>query len=227
MSRLPLIAFMSCTDDTSSTPTVMLSGNAYGFNSARPVEGAVVSIVEHPELATTTAADGTWSLAVPDGGEVTPLVTHPSYVTMQLETFTMAGADLEHVNLQMVTPTIYTLLAQIIDITPDDSKCQIASTVSEKAIQALTFEEFMAHGAHGVAGATVTTTPESVPVVYFNEEVQPDTSLSETTRDGGVVWANVPPGRYTIHATHATKQFADMVIDWYPLHEPRLAAGLV
>jgi len=202
----------SCDDGEDGPSAVAMSGTAYRFNTPGPVEGAVVRVVEVPGLETTTAADGSWSLEVPANREITPYVTHEGYVTMHLQTFDVGEEAIERVYFQMVAPNVFDLLAQVLQITPDPARCQIAGTVSEKAIQTMTFAEFTAHGAHGVAGATVTITPASAEVVYFNEDVIPDRTHTETSRDGGVVWTNVPPGRYTIRASHPEKRFADVVV---------------
>lgn len=207
-----IFALGACDSGDDAAKTVVLSGTAYGFNTPNAVTGAVIRIVEQPGLEATTAADGSWSLEVPANAETTPYITHPDFITMHLETFDLKTADLPHVNFQMVAPDTYDLLAAVLEITPDPTRCQIAATVSEKAIQSMTYDEFRAHGAHGVAGATVAITPANAEVVYFNEQVIPQRSLTESSRDGGVVWANVPPGRYTLHATHATKTFADVTI---------------
>lgn len=201
-----------CDDGDEGPSTVTMSGTAYTFNTPNPVAGAVVRVVEVPGLETTTAADGGWSLEVPANREITPYVTHEGHVTMHLQTFEVGEAPLERVYFQMVADDIFELLAQVLQITPDPERCQIAGTVSEKAIQTMSFDEFKAHGAHGVAGATVTITPAAAEVVYFNEMVIPDRTRTETSRDGGVVWTNVPPGRYTIKATHPEKQFAEIVV---------------
>ncbi|HYD79870.1 MAG TPA: hypothetical protein VEC06_08675 [Paucimonas sp.] len=47
--------------------------------------------------------------------------------------------------------------------------------------------------------------------IYFNSQVLPDSSLRATSIDGGVVWANVPDGVYTIPASHPTRRFASFV----------------
>ena len=72
----------------------------------------------------------------------------------------------------------------------------------------LSFADFVAYGAHGVAGAAASTSPALPGPVYFNESVIPDTSLSQTTIDGGIVWTEVPSGNYTVTASHPTTRFA-------------------
>jgi hypothetical protein len=51
-------------------------------------------------------------------------------------------------------------------------------------------------------------TPVTVLVTGDGYTVQahtiPDRSLTQTTVDGGVVWVNVPPGTYTVHAALLT-----------------------
>lgn len=207
-------AALGCDDggDGDGTTEVTLSGVAYTFNTPDPVAGAIIRIVEVPDAVATSAADGSWSLTVRSEGELTPYVTHADHVTMHLQTFVDPPATLERVYFQMVKPAVYDTLALVLGITPDPARCQIASTVSEKAIQTMTFAEFKAHGAHGVGDATVTMDPPGAAVVYFNEQVIPDKSRTTSSRDGGVVWTNVPPGRYTITATHPTKAFAPIVI---------------
>jgi len=208
-----LVVLGACDDGgDDAAKTVTMSGVAYTFSTPDPVAGAEVRIVEAPELVTTTAADGTWSLEVPANEEATPYVTHAGYVTMHLQTFDVGDEPIERVYFQMVTEGVYDTLALVLNVEPDPALCQIAGTVSEKAVQTLTFQEFTEHGAHGVAGATVTITPAAAEVVYFNEQVIPDKSRTESSRDGGVVWTNVPPGRYTLAATHPDKTFASVTV---------------
>lgn len=215
---VPIVCVLSCvaagcdSEDESGPRTVTMSGVAYTFNTPDPVVGAEIRVVEHPELVATSGADGSWSLEVPARSEATPWVTHGEHVTMHLQTFAVGEAPIERVYFQMVRPNVYDLLAQVLEVTPDPELCQIASTVSEKAIQTMSFAEFKAHGAHGVADATVTITPSATEVVYFNEMVIPDRTHTQTSRDGGVVWTNVPPGRYTLRATHPTKSFSEVTV---------------
>ena len=207
------LGLFACDDEAAKT--VAISGTAYTFNTPTPVEGAVVRIVQHPELSTTTAADGSYRIEVP-AGEVTPYVEHADHVTMHLQTFD-ADQDIERANFQMVIPDIYAALSAILSVTPDPTRCQVASTVSAKPIQTMTFAEFLAfttaeHG-HGVAGATVTLEPADATIYYFNEEVIPDKSRTTTSKDGGVVIANMPVGRHVLRATHPERQFVEVVVD--------------
>lgn len=219
MKRIVIVALScvvgslgACDEGDDASKEVTLSGVAYTFNTPDPVVGAQIRLVEVPDALATTAADGSWTLTVPARAELTPYVTHADHVTMHLQTFELDGRQaIERVYFQMVEPAVFDTLALVLGVTPDPAKCQVASTVSEKAIQTMTFAEFKAHGAHGVADATVTLAPAEADVVYFNEQVIPDKSRTTTSRDGGVVWTNVPPGRYTITVAHPTKTFAPVV----------------
>ena len=75
-------------------------------------------------------------------------------------------------------------------------------------VRNLSFPEFVAYGAHGVAGATASTVPALPSPIYFNESVIPDPSLTETSIDGGIIWTEVPSGNYTVTAQSPTTRFA-------------------
>lgn len=206
---LPLLV-IACAD--SETSTVTLSGTTYTFGTPTPVAGATVHIAELPNLTTVSDADGSWAVDVPVGATVTPWVSSDNHVAMHAQTFVNVRESVDDIYFQMVVPTVFDALAAVLEITPDPERCQLAATISEIAIQGMTFEEFRSHGAHGVAGATATITPNVVDVVYFNESVIPDRSLSESSRDGGVVWTNIPVGVYTLRATHPDHTFAEVTV---------------
>jgi len=202
----------ACTAETTqpapAKTTVTLTGHVYAFNTPTPVAGARISVAELPEIVTTTDAQGVYVLTVPDGKQVTPFVTADTFHTMHLQTFTMAGKNLQHVNFQTPDNGIYDMLAQIVGVDPKSPVCHIVSTVSTKDIQGLSFEAFTKFGAHGVAGATASASPTLPPPIYFNKSVVPDAKQVGTSEDGGVLWINVPAGVYSISATHPTRQFA-------------------
>lgn len=193
--------------------TVQLSGTAYRFNQTRiRMVGATVSVAEIPGLTAVTDNTGAYTLTVPVGRQITPYITAPGYHTIYLQTFT-PSTNLANVNFQ--TPdtatyaNLYLLLTSIGGgIVPDQNGCVIVTTASDARIQGLSFDEFVAYGAHGVAGATGTTLPAATPPIYFNANVVPDPSQTTTSKDGGIVWTNVPYGKYTISATHPNRKFA-------------------
>lgn len=120
------------------------------------------------------------------------------------------------VNFQTPTEGTYQDLSALLGLDPKANACHVVTTVSEKAIQGLTFAQFAAHGAHGVAGVTVTAKPSLPGPIYFNEGVIPDVNQKLSSRDGGVLFTNVPAGTYTLTATHPTQQFVPIVVTCAP-----------
>lgn len=192
---------------------VQLTGTAYRFNAtAIKLVGATVSVAEMPDVSAVTDSNGVYTLSVPAGKQVTPYITAPGYRSIYLQTFT-PNTNLSNVNFQ--TPDmgtffgLYLLLTNLAGGTvPDKTGCVIVTTVSDARIQGLSYSQFVGFGAHGVAGATGTSTPALPAPVYFNEKVTPDPAQRTTSKDGGMVWTNVPVGTYTISATHPTRKFA-------------------
>lgn len=196
--------------------TITLRGHAYSFNTPEAVGGGEIRVVELPGLVTKTDKDGAYALAVDvtgGGQEVTPYIVADKYHTIYLQTFQLkhGGKDLELVNFQTPTEDIYLLLASVVGVDPKAPTCHVVSTVSEIAIQSKTFLQFTKHGPHGVADAIAKAEPPLPAPIYFNESVIPDKALTKSSRDGGVLWTNVPPGRYTISATHPTRKFDTFV----------------
>lgn len=221
------LAFAGCDEsDSSEEPTceeapdscVTLSGTAYKFSEWEILlEGARIGIHEQPDVETFTDENGNWSLEVRAGGLVTPYIEAAGYVDMTVQTFE-ATEDIDHVFFQSVTPSTYAGMEAILGIDTDEERCHIVTTVSEIAVQGLDHADFIAHGAHGVADATVELEPsvEGIEAIYFNEDVLPDASRTESSRDGGVVWTNVPPGVYRLRVSHPTLDFAEPLVTCMP-----------
>jgi len=57
---------------------------------------------------------------------------------------------------------------------------------------------------------TASITPEVGRRTYFNASVIPDSTVTETSEDGGVVWSEVPAGEYTLTAQGAGSQWPDV-----------------
>lgn len=189
-----------------STGTASVSGIAAPFNDAVEgrIEGATISVLEHPELSVVTGADGTFVFdGLPVGEDVTLVLEHPDYPLLQTGTHVLPAEGIDDLTFQAPSFAQYNGLAAILQITPDDTRCQMVTTATRKG------GTILAPGAHGEAGVTVTSEPaapaESGPV-YFNASVLPDRSLTETSEDGGIVFVNVPEGEYvwTGHKAGAT-----------------------
>jgi len=192
---------------------VTLSGVAFEFaGQGAPVADATVWIDEDPELCTVTDGDGFWSLSVLDGEPATPMVRHTDFREMAVETFTPAGEDLDHVNLQLIAPAFVELYGLLLGIAEDPLACQVASTVNTSEIFGLSLDEFYAYGPHGVEGAVVSVEPAAGELLYMAENGVPERELDATTSDGGVVLPNLAPGSYTLRAERDEAAFAAVSI---------------
>lgn len=188
-----------------------ISGDAIPFTDGPDgrIEGAYIDILERPELHMTTAADGHFEFTgLTVGSEVTFRLVHPDYARIQTGTFTVETGGAERVTFQAVTHEIYEALELVAGITADEERCQMVSTVTR--IGRSIYDE----GAHGEADVLVATDPmvpsESGPI-YFNADVVPDRELTLTSEDGGVLWTNVMPGRYTLTGTKEGATFRPVV----------------
>lgn len=204
--------------------TATLSGTAYTFNqcAAEPeqsqcrIVGATIGIVELPELSATTDSKGAYRLNVPTGSTVTPHISASGYRSIHLQTL-VADRDLENLNFQTPDNQTYASLSLLMTLLghplADVLGCAIVSTVSKPEVVGMPFEQFRSYNPHGVPGATAAGTPAMPDAIYFNADVMPDNSTTATSEDGGVIWANVPPGVYTISASHPSQRFASFVAD--------------
>ncbi|MBX5441760.1 MAG: hypothetical protein IRZ32_09560, partial [Solirubrobacteraceae bacterium] len=173
-------------------------------------------MAEMPHLTTTAGVNGSYMLEVPANSTVTLWAEHPGYHRIYLQTLHVRRDDISRLNFQIPDVATYELLAAILGqqldpLTRDPTSCAIVSTFSIRAVRGPDFDQFLTILPHGVAGATATASPALPPPVYFNESVIPDASRTSSSVDGGVVWANVPEGVYTITAQHPTKRFASFV----------------
>ncbi len=194
---------------------VLIKGTAYSFDNQAPIAGATIQARGAPGAVATSDSRGHYRLDVPAGRKVTPFVEAEGYHGIFLQTFTTHRRTLRKVNFQIPSEATYFALAALLHVKLDSNgdlrRCAIVSTVSTKAIRDLTFLQFVAYGAHGVPGATAATSPTLPGPVYFNDNVIPDPSLTETSTDGGVIWTEVPRGTYRVGARHPSKRFASFV----------------
>ncbi|MBK7830089.1 hypothetical protein [Nannocystis sp.] len=197
-----------CRADCTGLRVATVRGDAIPFDASPTgrIAGATVSILEFPELQMVTGADGKFEFAdLPVGADITLVLAHPDYHAIQTGTHVLPDEGLDRVTFQAVTHDIYSALAAIVGITPDDSQyCQMVTTVTRVG------KSIYDSGAHGEADVTVSLDPplpaENGPI-YFNAQVIPQPSLTQTTEDGGVLFAQVPPGDYTWTATKAGASF--------------------
>ena len=70
------------------------------------------------------------------------------------------------------------------------------------------FNEFHEFHPHGVPGSTAVQSPASGRQYYFNKDVIPDPDQEVSSRDGGVLWADVETGKYQVKAYNPDTRFA-------------------
>ena len=198
--------------------TVTISGRAYSFNHMSTyLEGAVIKVREIPGLSATTDANGDYTLEVPDDTNVTPYIDPPDgWNEIDLQTFHTRGEDIENANFQTPADLEYTALAAVLSVPIDEqtgrpSQCVIVTTASARNVRGVDYETFRERTPHGVPGATSTESPALDGPIYFNENVIPDPSKTETSEDGGIIWKVVPAGTYRIETTGPDSRFASFL----------------
>lgn len=211
--------------------TVTLTGNAYAFifagNLAR-LEGAVIKVVEYPELQTTAGPNGAYSLEVPNHASITPYATYPGYYTVHDQTFFTRDRDLNQVNFQMPQQNIAEALAGVVGASMEGeagskvlTHCAVVSTFFQKEGRSfLDFDDFHDFRPHGIENATaVMKDPAGVQngnAIYFNSNVIPDPSREFSSHDGGVLWKDVPTGTFTVTGSHPTTRFSQFQVNCAP-----------
>ena len=201
----------ACGDGSSGAPPMTtVSGDAIPFNGGdRRIADATISILEFPEKRFVTGADGHFSFdGIPVGSDVTLVLEHPAYHRIQTGTHVVPAGGLERVTFQGVTHEVYAALGALLGVVPDEEHaCQMATTVTRVG------RSLYDPGAHGEEGATVTIDPPLPPghgPIYFNEQVLPDPSRTETSDDGGVLYIQVPPGEYRLTARKPGVEFVEL-----------------
>lgn len=199
---------------------VRVSGNAFSFTlSGGRIEDAYVTSLEHPEWCVRTGAEGAFELlGVPVGSDLTLRVHHPDYVVVQTGTHTVPAEGMDRLTFQVPDHSIYDLLARVVRVRPDPDHCQIAATVTEIGRSLYTTD----WPSHGQAGATVSIGPTPAeadgPIYfqYYETGILPDRTLTETSRDGGILYLNVTPGEYVLSAQAAGTSFRDVRVRCEP-----------
>ncbi len=218
---------------TTSGELAHMRGTAYTFNTPDPIVGATIKVEELPGVTATTGADGSYDLAVPMGSTVTAYIEAAGHHSIHVQTFMLDqahdGAELDGVNFQTPTDAVFDalkgLVGGFVGKDPFGGGCVIVSTVSDAKVVGMDFQQFINFHPHGVPGATARISPESAQPIYFNDQVIPDATQLTTSGDGGVLWADVPVGNYTLTASKADTSFdtvrvkckADWVVNASPV----------
>jgi hypothetical protein len=208
----------------SAAERVTISGRAYAFNhSETGLAGATIRVRELPALSAVADANGDYVLEAPDETNVTPYIDPPpGYHQIDLQTFHTRGKPIENANFQTPGDAEYNGLAALLAVPlgPDGrpAQCAIVTTASARNVRGVDFETFQARTPHGVAGATARGKPALPLPVYFNDNVIPDRSRTETSGDGGIIWTEVPTGVYRVitESRARTTRFASFLATCEP-----------
>lgn len=197
-------------------PLVSVSGKTFVFgpnSNGETLEGATVSVAEAPEYKGTVAADGTFSLQVPTGAPLSFQLQQTGFHPNQSATLPVDPAGVDMLGFQAPTEETFNLLATVAQIHPKADRCQITTTVSRAGTAP--------YGGSGLGEPDVVVSidplpPEGATPIYFQyfdeNTIYPDPALTATTIDGGVIFANIPPGEYTLNAVKQDKQFTPVTI---------------
>lgn len=201
----------------SGGPTVSFSGIAWSFElPGTPygrINAATISILEMPELETTSDEDGVFTIeGVPVGAEATLVLEHENHPLTYTKTHTVPDRDLDDLTFQIPTNGLFQLIEVGLMVETDPAKCQMVSTFTRVG------KTIGNPGAHGEPGAIVSVAPMNNAAegpIYFNDDVLPDRSRSYSSLDGGVLFLNVDPGDYTLSA-RCVEDPTDLLAEYPP-----------
>ncbi len=207
---------------TPAGPLAIVSGRAFVFGYDGRLAGAALSAVEDPSITAALAEDGTFSVEVPSRRRYSFVVTQPGFTTTQTARLFVPEGGLDLVGFQVPADETTTALAGAIGVVPDPARCQLVTTVSAAGGPP--------YGGVGVGepGVIVRLDPppsddDDGPIyfAYLGESLPPipSRSLTATSIDGGVLFANIPPGDYEMSA-----EKGDLVI---PPIQLRCRAGVL
>jgi len=187
-----------------SNETASIGGVAWGFTlPGSPydrIAGATISVLEMPELSTTSNDQGEFTIEdIPVGSDATFVLEHPDYPLTYTGTQTVPAGGIDDLTFQIPNNGLYTLIELGLEIQSDPTRCQMVSTFTRFG------KTIGDDGAHGEAGAVLTIEPSELSVqegpIYFNDDVLPDRSRTYSSIDGGVLILNAEPGDYTLRAS--------------------------
>lgn len=187
-------------------PTVSVSGIAWGFTLPGQggydrIEGAEISVLEMPELDTTTNDEGEFTIeGIPAGAEATFVLEHDRYPLTYTKTHTLGDTDITDLTFQVPNEGLYAVIETLLEVQSDPEKCQMVSTFTRYG------KTIGDAGHHGQAGAVLEIeSPDGATVqegpIYFGDNVTPDRARDYSSLDGGVLILNADPGDYTLRAS--------------------------
>ena len=199
---------------------VTLSGNTQVFGPPYGhVKQGAITVLEFPGVTAITDDKGDFSIPfLPPCAAATLVIEAPGFTTTQTETFFTGQEGLEGIAIQVPAEDVFALLAGILGGIGGGDVCQLASTIS---VAGMTLENYIVP--HGVPGATATVCPWPGPghdPIYFeyisDALILPDPALTESSVDGGVIFKDLVPGTYTLHAHKEGTAFREVTITCLP-----------
>jgi hypothetical protein len=200
------LAATGCSSSDGDAPTISVGGIAWGFTLPGQggydlIKDATISVLEMPELSTTTNDEGAFTIeGVPVGSQATFVLEHDRYPLTYTKTHTIPAEDITDLTFQVPNNGLYIVIETQLGITSDPEKCQMVSTFTRYG------RTIGDPGHHGQAGAVLDieapggTSIEEGPI-YFGDNVVPDRARSYSSLDGGVLIINADPGDYTLSAS--------------------------
>lgn len=199
--------FAACgNDDTKDTveppKKVTVEGDVLAFLTEVPgprIEGATVTVVEHPELQVVTGSDAHFRFEdLEQGTDLTLRVEHPDLKTTQTATITLGPNGVNPFSVQVLPTSLFNVLVNLVPMDPElDKYCAIATTVARFGGSLYVS---LRQGMPGITASIDPPVPEESGPIYFNESVLPDEDQPSTSIDGGLLYYRVPPGDYTLTA---------------------------
>lgn len=178
-----------------------------------PVAGVLVSIAEFPftrYLRVTSNTTGTWTMPVIKFRDIpltlSLLFEKEGFVKTKSNVLTITEKNIDSIAIQCTDVGYYDAAVATLEQQVSEA-IGIPYTVQTLAVATVGkswTSMFVDQFPHGDPGATVVINPPvSFPTlgpIYFNEAVMPDPSQPYTSNDGGVLFANLPEGTFTLNA---------------------------
>ena len=214
------LLFVSCAPASTPGPEVTVSGRAFTFGPSGDLTltGAKLYALGFEDAGTTLPeAPYDFTLQALSKRSHAFVIEQEGFMPTQTATLEVDETGLDLVGFQVPTLDLAALLGQFIPAELDATRCQIATTISR-----LGTEPYGGSGL-GLEGVTVELSPalprdgKAHGPVYFryvnDNFIYPDPELTASTIDGGVLYVNVPPGRYTLTAKKAGHRFTSVTLD--------------
>ena len=207
------------TDDTTpQSKTAPVSGFARSFISGKPIDDAMITILEDDTAQFKTNKHGCFGpIEWPIEKPITLVLQKPGYRTTQTATINIPSHGINNPNplynisFQVLSNFAFTLFSYSMRMTEDKNACQVATTITPP-------KTTLDNIPQGEPNVEVTLSPDpNVKPFYFDmfpfiHKTNPFRGLKSTSLDGGVVFANIPEGKYTLRAKKEDILFTEVTI---------------